>query len=170
MKKIAILSLIIFIILIIIKFNIEKKSSRDYLNFYSSTISIEESIYKMNKLIVVLSRNNNDVSNYILLDDNNLIVNNKRIGVIDSINKIEEFSQSQTKEFLNLVKFFLSNKIKSCYLELNSGVVLYDYQRDIDGSDGVTRQIYLNENEKDYSIILANRIILDKQGKLVLIK
>jgi hypothetical protein len=170
MKKIAIYTFTAFIILIFFKFYTESESSRDYLSFNSSPSTVKESIVKMNMLIKKISQNNSNMTNYILLDNNNLIINNKKIGIIDSITKIDKLNQPQAKEFINLVKNLNINKIKSCYLESNSGIILYNYERNSDGSDGSSRNIYLKENDKDYSIVLTNRTILDEKDGLVLIK
>ena len=153
---------------------------RDKISFKDDTQTVQDSIFKMRSYMMTFIPK--EVNNYFFDNDENLFVNNVKIGnfddvdtkvFIDSLQMQTGFSREESSKFLALSFYLKDNYLDRCDRNTTAnGAYFFRYKatRSNDLNDG--RNI-LVDTDLGRTYVAGNQehyVIVDKTGRLVLLK
>ena len=152
---------------------------RDKISFKDDTQTVQDSIFKMRSYMMTFVPK--EVNNFFYDNDENLFINNVKIGnfdegdtkvMIDSIQMQTGFSREETSKFLALSFFLKDNYLDGAYRNVVTGAYMFSYKRTASSDHNSLRKIVV-DTDLGRTYVAGNRehyAILDKSGRLVLLK
>lgn len=152
----------------------QPSSERDSITFKAPVKEVEDSIRTMNNLMKKLPIDA-EMINYFFDDENNLYVNNIKIGKVNSFNSdtvatFKNMTTEEKKSFLTIAFFLKENEILGNHFDGLFNTWRYGYKPTADNSFRMYRDIFLKEPDTPLDDIKQAHVFLDQKGDLILIK
>ncbi len=149
-------------------------SKRDSISFKTPIKAVEDSIRRMNNLMKQLPQDA-EMINYFFDHENNLYVNNLKLGqlksiTLDSVTAFKNMNAIEKKSFLTIALFLKENEISGNHFDALFNTWRYSYKPTEDNSFRMYRDIFLKDANTPLDDIKQAHTIMDEKGDLILIK